>query len=111
MNRLLAAVGLSLSACAPKSPAVALERAKLPPIRVTTRSELVLQCVPSDAEVVLDGVPQGSCDDFRGEPKGLTLQKGVRRVQVRKAGYLPWDTILETDGTRVMMTVTLISSK
>lgn len=109
-RRLWLAAGVSLSACAPKSPAVVLDEAKLPPIRITTRSELVLLCVPADAEVVLDGVPQGTCEDFRGEPKGLTLQKGARRVQVKKPGYLPWDTIVETDGTRVMMNVTLIST-
>lgn len=83
---------------------------KLPPARVTTKSELVLSCTPPDAEVELDGVPQGTCEDFRGQPRGLTLGKGVRRVQVKKQGYLPWDTVVETDGTRVMMDVTLIST-
>lgn len=108
MTRGAWAAALGLAACAPRvGPAVLHE---LPPARVTTRSELVLACVPADAEVVLDGVPQGTCDDFRGEPKGLTLKKGARRVQVKKAGYLPWDSVVETDGTRVTMNVTLIST-
>lgn len=83
---------------------------KMPPARVTTKSELVLSCTPPDADVELDGVPQGTCEDFRGEPRGLAMGKGVRRVHVKKQGYLPWDTVVETDGTRVVMNVTLIST-
>ncbi|MFT3708159.1 MAG: PEGA domain-containing protein [Archangium sp.] len=105
---------LLLAACAPKSSGVTAatqwSEAKLPPIRITTRSELVLSCVPADAEVELDGVPQGTCEDFDGEPRALSLKKGARRVQVKKRGFLPWDTVVETDGTRVVMNVTLISS-
>lgn len=105
-------LGCALAAgCAAKrTPEVLLGEHPLPPMRITTKSELVLTCDPPDAEVSLDGVPQGTCEDFRGEPKGLFLGTGVRRVQVKKRGFLPWDTIVETDGTRVMMTVTLIAS-
>jgi hypothetical protein len=110
-----AALGaLLLAACAPRAPgglaANPWSDAKLPPIRITTKSELVLTCDPADAEVELDGVPQGTCEDFDGEPRGLSLKKGARRVQVKKPGFLPWDTVVETDGTRVVMNVTLISS-
>jgi hypothetical protein len=101
---------VAAAACAPRAPAAVAADAKLPPIRVTTKSELVLLCDPPDAEVELDGVPQGTCEDFNGEPKGLSLKKGARHVQVKKRGFLPWDTMVETDGTRVMMNVTLISS-
>ena len=38
------------------------------------------------------------------------MPKGPRRVQVKKPGYLPWESLLETDGTRVVMDVTLIST-
>lgn len=102
---------LALGACA-QTPSNVLTTSweKLPPARVTTKSELVLSCIPADADVELDGVPQGTCEDFRGEPKGLAMGKGVRRVQVKKQGYLPWDTVVETDGTRVVMNVTLIST-
>jgi hypothetical protein len=31
-------------------------------------------------------------------------------VQVKKHAFLPWDTMVETDGTRVIMNVTLIST-
>lgn len=101
---------LALGACAQTPKPFDLSAHKLPPARVTTRSELVLRCDPADAEVSLDGVPQGTCDDFSGEPRALTMPKGPRRVQVKKRGYLPWESILETDGTRVVMNVTLIST-
>ena len=97
--------------CAQTSNVLTLTAAKMPPVRVTTKSELVLSCTPIDADVELDGVPQGTCEDFRGEPRGLAMGKGVRRVHVKKQGYLPWDTVVETDGTRVVMNVTLISTQ
>lgn len=100
---------LSITSCAQTSNVLTVTAGKMPPARVTTKSELVLSCTPADADVELDGVPQGTCEDFRGEPRGLAMGKGVRRVQVKKQGYLPWDTVVETDGTRVVMNVTLIS--
>ena len=100
---------LALSSCV-QTPNMLLASGKLPPARVTTKSELILACTPPDADVELDGVPQGTCEDFKGEPRGLALKKGVRRVKVKKQGYLPMDTVVETDGTRVMLNVTLIST-
>lgn len=106
-----AACALALFGCAPTAQSVmSASIGKLPPARVTTKSELALRCHPPDADVELDGVPQGTCEDFDGEPRALPLGKGARRVQVKKAGYLPWDTVVETDGTRVMVDVTLIST-
>ena len=99
-----------LASCAPKSPEVLLAERELPPIRITTKAELVLTCDPADAEVSLDGVPQGTCEDFSGQPRGLSLGRGARRVQVKKRGFLPWGTIVESDGTRVVMTVNLIAA-
>ena len=102
---------LALIGCAPTAQSVLNGSVgKLPPARVTTKSELALVCDPPDAEVELDGVPQGACEDFDGDPKALPMGKGAKRVQVKKAGFLPWDSVLETDGTRVMINVTLIST-
>ena len=101
---------LALSGCVQTGNVLTASSGKLPPARVTTKSELVLSCTPPDADVELDGVPQGTCEDFRGAPQGLAMGKGVRRVHVKKMGYLPWDTVVETDGTRVMLNVTLIST-
>lgn len=94
--------------CSHTPPVLLTAAAPLPPMKLT-RSELVLDCAPADAEVELEGVPQGTCEDFGGTPRGLSLGDGTRRVVVKKSGYLPWDCVVEADGTRVMMTVTLIS--
>lgn len=96
---------LALTGCV-QTPAV-LAGVRTPAESRGVRSELVLSCTPPDADVELDGVPQGTCEDFRA---GLAMGKGVRRVHVKKQGYLPWDTVVETDGTRVVMNVTLIST-
>jgi hypothetical protein len=79
-----------------------------PARRATSRSELVLHCTPPDAEVGLDSVPQGACDDYAGSPKGLQLKAGPHRVEVKKPGYAPWESFMEADGTRMVMDVTLI---
>lgn len=109
-RRRWAVCALAFGGCVQTSNVLTIAQGKMPSARVTTKSELVLACTPFDADVVLDGVPQGTCEDFRGEPRGLALGKGVRRVQVKKMGYLPWDTVVETDGTRVMLNVTLIAT-
>jgi hypothetical protein len=76
--------------------------------RVSGTGELVLKCTPVDAEVVLDGVSQGSCRDFNGEPRALKVGEKVRRVEVKKSGFVTWETWLAADQTRVVMTVTLL---
>lgn len=78
-------------------------------LRTSTRAELVLRCSQADAEVVLDGVPQGTCDDYDGEPRALALGRGQRRLEVKKPGFAPWESFIEADGTRVVVDVTLSS--
>ena len=77
---------------------------------VTLRSELVLRCTPNDAEVQLDGVPQGTCADFSGAPRGLALGSGARRIEVVKPGFETWQRWLDADHTRVVMNVTLVAN-
>jgi hypothetical protein len=71
------------------------------------RGELVLRCEPEDAEVALDGVPQGTCQDYDGDPRGLALGTHRRRVAVSKAGFQRWESWMEADGTRLVVSVTL----
>lgn len=78
------------------------------PYRVSGAGELVLHCAPSDAEVALDGVSQGLCSDFNGEPRALKVGTGARRVEVKKSGFHTWESWLAADQTRVVMTVTLL---
>ena len=81
-----------------------------PQSHLIRRNELVLRCVPSDAEVRLDGVPQGTCDDFAGAPHGLALGSGARRIEVVKPGFEPWQRWMDADRTRVIMNVTLVAN-
>lgn len=99
---------LLLAACATSTPE--LVPGLTQPTPGKRRAELVLKCQPVDAEVVLDGVPQGTCEDFGGQPKGLPLGRGSRRVEVRRSGYQSWESWMVADGTRMTMDVTLLSN-
>lgn len=102
---------LAVAGCATTPAGPAVKPFELPPARLTTRSELVLRCTPEDAEVELDGVPQGTCADFDGEPKALGLGSGARYVKVKKRGFLPWESLMQADRTRMVMTVSLIPAE
>ena len=71
-------------------------------------SDLTLDCDPSDAEVWLDGVPYGNCLDFSGSPRGLTLSDGMHKVEVKKSGFWPYETYVDSGGTRAALTVKLL---
>jgi hypothetical protein len=72
--------------------------------------DLKLVCEPVDSIVWLDGVPVGSCQDFGGHPKGLWLGTKMRKVEVKRDGYMPFETYIEPDGTRARLNVTLAPS-
>jgi hypothetical protein len=76
--------------------------------RALGTSEVVFKCSVKDAVVSLDGVPQGTCADFAGEPKGLKVKKGAHHVEAKKDGLSPWESWVETDGTRVVVQVNLV---
>lgn len=68
---------------------------------------LELHCVPEDAEVSVDGVPQGVCADFDGETRRLALNDGMHRVDVKKAGYLPYETYYQPSGAKAVLRIEL----
>jgi hypothetical protein len=70
--------------------------------------DLQLTCLPQDSQVWVDGVPQGSCQDFQSA--GLTLGRRMSKVEVRREGYNPYQTYIEPDGTRARLVVTLAPS-
>lgn len=101
----------SLAACA--GPHLALPKVESPSTagrswRLAGAGELVLRCMPADAEVSVDGVSQGLCSDFNGEPNALKVGAAARRVEVKKSGFQTWESWLAADQTRVVMTVTLL---
>ncbi len=113
MRRLVLVVGAlaTLSGCAlfgssqPRpgegSPALEALAASPPPkvagTDVATRGNLQLIVEPKDADVYVDGVLQGLADDFDGEPTYLKVEPGLRRVELRKAGFKTWRMELQVD--------------
>lgn len=101
---------LTLAGCATPSLPLPTVPSVTAPERSTKVGELVLRCTPEDAEVALDGVSQGVCSDFDGQPTALKVGRSARRVEVKKRGFATWETWLAADQTRVLMTVTLVPS-
>lgn len=67
--------------------------------------ELRLECSHPAAEVLLDGVLQGHCEDFTG--RGLPLSEGMHLVEVRLPGFLPFEAMLEPGRARMSLRVDL----
>ncbi|MFN0061246.1 MAG: hypothetical protein ACKVPX_01835 [Myxococcaceae bacterium] len=68
---------------------------------------LALQCEPSDAEVSVDGVLQGRCDDFGGRPRVLGMGVGDHTLEFRKPGYRPERLVSSHDGARATLHIRL----
>ncbi|MBL8949620.1 MAG: hypothetical protein JNK82_02510 [Myxococcaceae bacterium] len=100
--------GLLLMACATTpEPEVFARAADGLKAQTEARSgDLTLTCEPQDSEVWLDGVPVGSCAELSGR-RGLSLGSRMRKVEVRREGFRPFETYVEPDGVRATLTVTL----
>ena len=66
---------------------------------------LLLGCEPKDAEVLVDGVMQGSCQDVEGQV--LALSEGAHRVEVRKAGFTSYEAQVEAGQARTRLAAQL----
>jgi hypothetical protein len=101
-----ALLAVAVSACAARPPVIEKARAAT---REASMSEgdLKLKCSPLDAEVIVDGVTQGLCSDFAAPTATLTVGKGMHHIEVKKPGYLPYQTYFEPDGVRASVKVEL----
>lgn len=68
-------------------------------------SSVLLRCGPAEAEVLLDGVLQGSCADVRDQT--VPLATGAHRIAVRKVGYRPYEVQIDAGSTRTSLQVQL----
>nr|WP_244981604.1 PEGA domain-containing protein [Corallococcus exercitus] len=96
--------------CAAKqeSPATVARAEQLMASSAAKRGDLVLRCEPSDAQVLLDGVEQGTCNDFAGVSRSLRLvDSGFHQVEVKKRGFYPYTTYYEPGKARVTLKVKL----
>ncbi|MBX7097765.1 MAG: PEGA domain-containing protein [Myxococcaceae bacterium] len=66
---------------------------------------VVLRCQPPDAEVSIDGVPVGQCSAV-GERLPV-WGAGWRHVEVKKPGFAPWETWIESGGARAVLSAEL----
>ena len=74
---LITALSLLLAACA------------LPETAVKTgspRPQLAIKGAPSDAVLIVDGLPMGTAPQYDGNPKLLIVEEGVHQVEVRRGG-------------------------
>ena len=70
--------------------------------------DLILGCDPADAGVWVDDVARGTCLDYSGSPRGLALGQGMHKVEVKKVGFWPYQTYVDSGGTRAALTVKLL---
>ncbi|RKH11017.1 PEGA domain-containing protein [Corallococcus sp. CA053C] len=106
----LLALVSALGGCAAKQeqPATMARARELMASAEGKRGDLVLRCEPEDAEVLLDGVQQGTCSDFSGVSRSLRLgEAGFHQVEVKKRGFWPYTTYYEPSGARVTLKVKL----
>ena len=101
---------LALAGCATTPEPAGFAEAARGLQRVQSRTgDLRLSCSPPDATVSIDGVPVGMCSDFEGA-RGLSLGDRARRLEVKKTGFMPYASVVQSDGTRLALTVSLAPS-
>lgn len=111
MSRIARAlVALMLAGC-PKEPSL-FERALTSDSRLvgqarSVQGELRMSCDHRDAEVYIDGVLHGSCQDLEGTA-GLRLPSGPHLVEVRKTGFLPYRAQVLAGDVRTSLEVNLL---
>jgi hypothetical protein len=70
---------------------------------------LLLRCAPNEAEVMLDGVLQGTCEDFA--QRLLEMSDEGHRVEVRRAGFLTYEAQVAPGHARTRLEVTLARAR
>jgi hypothetical protein len=59
-----------------------------------------------DAQVTIDDMPIGALAYVAAH--GVALPPGRHRITVEKAGYFPWDAVVEADDTPIHLQVKLV---
>ena len=69
-----------------------------------------VECTPDEAQVRIDGVPQGSCRWLGKDNKVVLLKAGPHELEVRAAGYLPFLSQFSAEGMQQSLTIHLLRS-
>lgn len=68
---------------------------------------LIFAVNPPDAEVVLDGVVQGTASEFT-EERYLKVESGSHKLELRKAGYETYSRTVYVSNTLLRIETTLV---
>ena len=69
---------------------------------------LRIVCAPQEAQVRIDGVPQGSCAWLAKPEKVVMLQAGPHRLEVSASGHVPFVSHFSAEGMQQSLTVHLV---
>jgi hypothetical protein len=71
------------------------------------RGNLFIHCEPEDAEILLDGIPQGTCLDYASKGLQINESSEPRKIVVAKAGYWPYEAMISLDRSKMNLRVQL----
>ena len=71
------------------------------------RGNLFIRCEPEDAEILLDGIPQGSCLDYVAKGLQINASPALRKIVVTKTGYWSYEAMVALDRSKVNLSVQL----
>jgi hypothetical protein len=78
----------------------------LPTAEAGKGGSLRLRCLPDDAVVEVNGIPQGSCAELLRSEE-LPLGGGMNQIDVKRAGYWPYRSFLSPSGVSARIDVAL----
>jgi hypothetical protein len=85
--------------------ALALPSCQLTPYTSPTVSLRVAGNI-ADAHVTIDDIPVGALGYVAA--RGVALPPGKHRITVERAGYFPWDTLVEAKDDPIYLQITLV---
>lgn len=69
---------------------------------------LLMRVEPPDAELAIDGVPQGKVSELKTQSGVLALKSGIYRVSLTRAGYVSWRAEVTINDTPEALQVRLL---
>ena len=97
-RRFLTAAGLTW--------ALVLSACQLTPYSTAPTVSLRVKGNIADAHVTIDDIPVGALGYVAA--RGVALPPGKHRVTVERAGYFPWDTLVEAKDDPIYLQITLV---
>ncbi|MFH2013269.1 MAG: PEGA domain-containing protein [Pseudomonadota bacterium] len=74
---------------------------------VGNEGAIKIVCIPSDAEVFIDGASMGEANRYDGNPGYIKLSSGTHKIEIKKEGYAPYSRELYSSKSLQTIEVTL----